>query len=187
MPTEVEVKFRVEDPEALAGRLRDHGAVEGAEEIQSDLYLAHPARDFARTGEAFRLRRDGERNYLTYKGPRQPGPTKTREEIEVPIAPGEDGRAAMSALLDRLGFRPVKEIRKHRRTFQRTVSERPMTVVLDRVEGLGDFAEVEALSRGDEDLPAAQQAVLDLARDLGLTVIEPRSYLRMALEAGAPG
>ncbi|MBV8267850.1 MAG: hypothetical protein JO252_16105, partial [Planctomycetaceae bacterium] len=41
---------------------------------------------------------------------------------------------------------------------------------------------VEAIAEDEADLPAAQGAVLDLADVLGLTDVEPRSYLRMALE-----
>jgi adenylate cyclase class 2 len=72
-------------------------------------------------------------------------------------------------------------VRKVRRAFHLVRDGRPMEVVLDRAEGLGDFAEVEALAE-DEDLGSAQAAVLGLARELGLERVEPRSYLRMILE-----
>ena len=55
--------------------------------------------------------------------------------------------------------------------------------MLDRADGLGDFAEIETLAATESDLPAAQAAVLALANELGLTEVEPRSYLRMSLEA----
>jgi adenylate cyclase class 2 len=57
-----------------------------------------------------------------------------------------------------------------------------MAVSLDLAEGLGAFAEVETLVEAESDLPAAQQAVVAMAKDLGLTEVEPRSYLRMVLE-----
>jgi adenylate cyclase class IV len=57
-----------------------------------------------------------------------------------------------------------------------------MEVALDRVEGLGDFAEIEIVAETQSELAAAQAAVLTLAADLGLIEMEPRSYLRMALE-----
>ena len=58
-----------------------------------------------------------------------------------------------------------------------------MEIALDTAEGLGVFAEIETLAHGEADLTAAQQAVLALAGTLGLTEVEPRSYLRMSLEA----
>jgi adenylate cyclase class 2 len=181
MGYEVEIKFRDADHAALERRLLVLGAEPGGAIEQEDVYLAHPARDFAMTGEAFRLRRDGARNRLTYKGPKRGGPTKTREEVEVGFDPGGAAWEEMARMLGALGFRPVATVRKTRRTFHLVRGGRPMEVVLDRADGLGDFAEVEALA-DDRGLAEAQGAVLDLARELGLGEVEPRSYLRMLLE-----
>ncbi|HEU5115398.1 MAG TPA: class IV adenylate cyclase, partial [Isosphaeraceae bacterium] len=82
---EVEIKFRAADHRALAARLIALGAEASEAQEHEDLYLAHPSRDFARTDEALRLRRVGDQNRVTYKGPKLGGPTKTREEIEVPF------------------------------------------------------------------------------------------------------
>jgi adenylate cyclase class 2 len=184
MGYEVEIKFRDADHAAIERRLMALGAAAGKLVEQEDVYLAHPARDFAATGEAFRLRRDGPRNRLTYKGPKHAGPTKTREEVEVGFDAGAVAREEMSRLLGALGFRPVATVRKTRTTFHLVREGRPMEVVLDRAEGLGDFAEVEALA-DDHNLADAQDAVLALARELGLAEVEPRSYLRMILERDA--
>ncbi len=55
-------------------------------------------------------------------------------------------------------------------------------MVVDQAETLGDFAEVETLVADEPTCAAAQAAVLALAHELGLTELEPRSYLRMILE-----
>ncbi|HEY2158524.1 MAG TPA: class IV adenylate cyclase [Isosphaeraceae bacterium] len=185
MGYEVEIKFRDADHAAIERRLLALGAEPGEPVEQDDVYHAHPARDFAMTGEAFRLRRDGPRNRLTYKGPKHGGPTKTREEVEVGFDRGPASWAEMARMLEALGFRPVATVRKTRRPFHLVRGGRPMEVVLDRAEGLGDFAEVEALA-DDRGLAEAQEAVLALARELGLTEVEPRSYLRMLLERARP-
>ncbi len=182
MSFEVEIKFRVHDHAALAGRLSDIGVLADVPQAQNDLYLSHPSRDFATSDEALRLRRDGQTNHITYKGPRRAGPTKTREEIEIPFAEGPEGRADMARLFERLGFTPVLEVRKTRLTYRLRYHGRPIVVALDKVENLGAFAEVEALAANEADLPAAQDAVRTLAGELGLTDLEPRSYLRMVLE-----
>lgn len=185
---EVEIKFRAADHPALARRLAELGAESGPELEQEDVYLSHPARDFGRTDEALRLRRVGPENRVTYKGPKLGGPTKTREEIELPFASGPEALEQMTRLFQRLGFRPVAVICKVRRPFRLVRDGRPLEVALDRAEGLGDFAEVEALARDAADLPAAQATVMALAAALGLEAVERRSYLRMHLEREAgPG
>jgi len=151
---------------------------------QEDSYLSHPSRDFARTGEALRIRSVGEWNAVTYKGPRQPGPTKTREEIEVPFAEGSDARGSMRKFFENLGFRLVSTIRKVRTPCHVEIGGRPIEVVLDEVRGEGLFVEVEFVAT-DDDVASAQTAGIRLAETLGLTDLEPRSYLRMALDREA--
>jgi adenylate cyclase class 2 len=186
MSYEVELKYRTTDHAALAARLVAMGASAGPEITHEDAYLNHPSRDFALTNEALRLRRIGEENRITYKGPRHDGPTKTREEIEVPFGDGPESFEPMHRLLTNLGFRPVAVIRKVRRPFHLTYQGRPAEVVLDVAEGLGEFAEVEVIATSEVDLPGAQQAVLALARELGLTEVERRSYLGMTLDRRRP-
>jgi adenylate cyclase, class 2 len=186
MSFEVEVKYRAVDHDHLIGKLLQRGAVAAGEVDQEDVYLSHPARDFAQTNEAFRIRRLGEENRITYKGPRRSGPTKTREEIEIPFAAGADSFARLLRLYGNLGFRPVATIRKRRKAFHLTFREHELEIALDLAEGLGAFAEIEAFAHDEADLPAAQQAVLALAGELGLTEVEPRSYLRMVLEQRGP-
>jgi adenylate cyclase class 2 len=182
MGYEIEVKYQAVDHDRLAARLIQHGAVAIGAVDQEDTYLSHPSRDFAQTNEALRIRREGDENRITYKGPRRSGLTKTREEIEIPMGEGRETFSGLLRLFESLGFRIVVTIRKRRESFQLTFHEHELEVALDTAYGLGIFAEIETLADGEADLPAAQQAVLALAGSLGLTEVEPRSYLGMALQ-----
>jgi adenylate cyclase class 2 len=182
MGYEVEVKYRCVDHRVMAQRLAELGAELSASALQVDSYLSHPARDFAASNEAFRVRSIGNENRITYKGPRRPGPTKTREEIEIRFADGAQTTEQLLRLFELLGFRVVATIRKERTSYLVKRAGQSLEVALDRAESLGDFAEIEALAPSEPDLPAAQSAVLALAAELGLTEVEPRSYLRMVLE-----
>ncbi len=182
MRFEVEQKFRSQGHSAVASRLMELGANSGARLDQEDTYLAHPARDFAVTNEALRIRRVGDRNAVTYKGPKRAGITKTREEVEIDFADGPEPRADLTRMFEALGFRPVFVVRKTRTPYGLEREGRRIEVVLDEVEGLGTFVEVETIAEGDADLPAAQKAVTTLAALLDLGAVEPRSYLRMLLE-----
>jgi adenylate cyclase class 2 len=182
MSFEVEVKYRSVDHDHLVTQLVQKGAIATGTVEQEDIYLSHPSRDFAQTNEAFRIRRLGDENRITYKGPRRSGPTKTREEIEIPVAAGNAQFSRLLKLFENLGFRRVASIRKRRETLHLAFREHSLEIALDLAEGLGAFAEIEAFASGEADLPHAQEAVLALAGELGLTEVEPRSYLRMILE-----
>jgi adenylate cyclase class 2 len=182
MGYEVEVKYRLVDHDQLERRLAERGAAREPVITQEDVYLSHPSRDFAVSNEALRIRRIGVENRITYKGPRLSGPTKTREEIEIAVTSGEGAFSQLVRLFENLGFRPVATVRKSRTPFHLNREGLAVEVVLDRAVGLGDFAEIEALAATKSELPAAQAAVLALAQELGLTEVEPRSYLRMLLE-----
>lgn len=182
MGYEVEIKFRVADHAAVAGLLAQRGVLAGSPVVQDDAYLVHPCRNFAETDESLRFRSEGSSHSITYKGPKLAGPTKTREELEVLVGEGPEIRNDLGLLFERLGFRPLLEVRKTRLSFRLHYRGRTMVVTLDRVEDLGAFAEVEAHAASPADLQTAQEAVLRLAAELGLTEVEPRSYLRMSLE-----
>jgi adenylate cyclase class 2 len=182
MGYEVEIKFHALDPAALERKLKSMGAAAHVEIEQLDIYLSHPSRDFRATGEAFRIRHDEGGNRLTYKGPKHNGPTKTREEIEIAFEEGTLARQKMIAMFDRLGFLPVATIGKTRRSYQLERDGRAIEISIDKASGLGTFAEVEAIAHELHELPDAQATVIALADELELTVVEPRSYLRMHLE-----
>lgn len=180
---EVELKFPIDDRDAITEKLAALGAVAGAAVEQADAYFNHPARDFAETDEALRVRTVGGASVITYKGPKQGGGAKTRYELELPL--GEHAQEDWAELLTRLGFRAVAVVRKRRTPFELEQQGRAFEVVIDEVEGLGDgglglFAEVETVAPPDEK-EAAERAVVNLAERLGLLHSEPRSYLGMLL------
>ena len=190
---EVELKFPVPDTRAIEQRLtamatRRHDPVE-----QSDRYFNHPGRDFARTDEALRLRRDGDRVVITWKGPRIDTATKTRREIELPLSlelpqpgaalhPAEFAIACWTELLEALGFRPVATVAKRRSYAVVAWQGREVEVALDSVIGLGEYLELE-LQAVEADVPQARACLESLARELGCGNPERRSYLELLLES----
>lgn len=180
MPIEVEHKYRVADHAALQRQLIALGAAVGAPVIQVDTYFAHPARDFAVTDEALRIRCVGDKSFITYKGAKLDSRTKTRREIELPLATEAAGAAAFTELLAALGFRRVREVRKERCSAEIDWQGQRVEIALDHVAGLGDFVELELIVE-EPAVPAAQTALAALAQRLQLTDGERRSYLELLL------
>jgi adenylate cyclase class 2 len=177
---EVEVKYRAADHARIEEQLRRWSArlAEGRED--ADTYVNAPHRDFAKTDEAFRVRRIGEKNFVTYKGPKTDAHTKTRREIEVPLADGAAAADQFQELLVALGFKPVAVVRKRRRVFDLTRDGFALHVSLDDVAGVGKYAEIEIVAP-DSEFDRAKATVLQVAAELGLTEMERRSYLELLL------
>lgn len=179
---EVEVKYRVPDQAAVAAALGRLGARRVGEEVEADHYFNAPDRDFKQTDEAFRLRRVGAENRFTYKGPRRDAATKTRAEIELPIAPGDAAAADAERMLVALGYRPVAVVRKTRTSYELDRAGFVVTVCADAVERVGAFVEVEVVC-DEAKFEAAKAVVLAVAAELGLREQERRSYLGLLLES----
>ncbi len=183
---EIEQKFAHADFAAIEQRLAEWGGRPGEEHTESDHYFNAPDRDFAHTDEAFRLRRVGTANFLTYKGPKRKDIVKIRTELEIPLRDGDEAAEQFMQLLVHLGYRPVAVVRKHRRTRHLEREGFALTVCLDEVEHLGRFAEVEILAP-EEQVDKARTILADTAAALGLSELERHSYLGMLLAAqGTP-
>lgn len=178
---EVEMKFPVADFVALEGRLAEWGAGAFTVLDEADHYFNAPDRDFARTDEALRVRRIGAANFVTYKGPKRDAHTKTRTEVEVPLAEGSRAAEDFMQLLTHLGYRPVLVVRKRRRLCSLSREGLALEVCLDDVEGLGRFVELE-IQAPESQLDSARDVLVRTASALGLEQSERRSYLEMLLE-----
>ncbi|MFN0198248.1 MAG: class IV adenylate cyclase [Planctomycetaceae bacterium] len=185
MAYEVELKFPVADRARLTVHLHELAARAGELEHHSDTYFMHPdpARDFAKTNEAFRIRSIGEEHFLTYKGPVVDRQVKMRQEIEIGFDSGPAAGKQMIQLLTLLGFRPRGTVQKRRIPHQLHWEGRDFTITFDDVAGLGSFVEIETIA-GDEEAEriSARDACLNLAHRVGLSQPERRSYLTMVLQ-----
>lgn len=169
---EIEVKSRLDDRRALERKLRRMGAKRIDDAVEVDVYYNHPSRDFARTDEALRIRLSGGKASLTYKGPKLDDRSKSREEIIVRL----DDPGNMQELLGKLGFYRVASVRKRRRMFALGKFE----LCVDRVQGLGDFFEIEVVAP-KKGYDKVRDEALGLLVELGGKEPERRSYLEMLL------
>lgn len=182
MTYEVELKFPLRDADQMQSKLAALGAVRGLVQTQCDQYFAHPVRHFAETDEALRIRSIGEENRITFKGPVIDKATKTRHESELTFQSGSAAAEQLAKIWEDLGFRRVRKVQKSRQLYSLRWSERDLEICLDRVEGLGEYLEIETLAN-EAEKTIAQQTILSLAAELQLTAPEQRSYLEMLLAA----
>jgi adenylate cyclase class 2 len=134
---EVEIKLRLETAAAGVERL----AAAGFQAVQGRAFESNEVYDTAdlrlRAARALlRLRESAGETILTYKGPPEAGPHKSREEIETRVEKAD----ALRAVLARLGYEPVFRYEKYRTTFGR--AGEAGHVVLDETP-IGVFLELE--------------------------------------------
>ena len=160
----------------MVAKLAERGVAIGPPIAQSDQYFAHPCRNFAETDEALRIRTVGGTSYVTYKGPKLDATTKTRRELELPVASSDPDGSRFAALLAAVGFTPVLTVRKSRRPF--VVSHKGLRVhgALDEVEGLGTFVELEL---------SVDENGVDPARRIGRSRTRPRAARIVSRDARA--
>lgn len=162
---EIEIKSRIDNPEIIEKKIISMGAKFEKVVKQEDFYFKHPCKDFKKSDEALRLRKEDEKIFLTYKGPKIDIETKTREEIEIFV--DED----IIKILEKLGFEIAGKVIKTRKIFKMENIE----ISIDIVENLGTFVEIETFG----EYQSSKEKILNLANLIGLSNLERRSYFEL--------
>jgi adenylate cyclase class 2 len=109
-------------------------SVTAARVFEANFVYDTPEQSIRRAQMLLRLRRVGERNLLTWKGPSEPGPHKSRPELELPFESFE----TMHQILGHLGFQTYFRYEKYRTEFESAQG----TVTFDETP-IGNFLELE--------------------------------------------
>jgi predicted adenylyl cyclase CyaB len=136
VPLEQEVKLAFASVEAASLAVHAAGGRLAVSRrlIEDQLFDTEEGR-LRTAGMALRLRRDGPKSVLTWKGPNQPGPVKSREEREV----GVDDGFRMASILAALDLKPCFRSQKYREEYRL----RDALVTIDETPA-GVFVEIEA-------------------------------------------
>lgn len=183
---EVEVKLplrrqeKTEERDRITVVLCSMGFRKAARFRQRDTYFDNEAGEIRGGGKALRIRETEDlmkgvvTAELNFKGPRMDQVSMTRQELETELGQAETGRRILAAL----GFSPVlPEVVKERTEYCRE----EITAALDRVEGLGDFLELEILADEETENGKVLQKLEELLGELGYQMGDTvtRSYLSM--------
>ncbi|HEY8549562.1 MAG TPA: class IV adenylate cyclase [Vicinamibacterales bacterium] len=162
MAVEREIKLRFPSPEAARQAVQGLGAVPlRPRRLQDDVLFDASDGRLQQAGCALRVRRDGDRGAVTFKGPVVASAMKTREEIETAV----DQPEAVERLFTALGFSPQFRYQKFREEFSI-----PGVVLAVDETPVGTFIELE----GEE------AAIADAAARLGRS---PADYVLASYRA----
>ena len=134
-PTEVEIKFRITDLNAIKRKLRDSGFRLKTKRTH-EMNVLYDAADgsIRQRGEVLRIRKYGKTWTLTHKSKGQVGKHKTRQELETQVADGEQLTQMFAALGYWEAFRYEK--------FRTEWTDGRGDVVVDETP-IGNFGEIE--------------------------------------------
>lgn len=158
MNLEIEAKMKLDDPAALMARLLDAYGPASFEVVQRDSFFDTTDDQLRHEDAGLRLRvvhpvhePEAAEAIITYKGARQDGELKRREEVELSV--GDPAHAAR--LLKRLGYTERISVEKRRTTWRID----SCAVEIDQVPYLGHFVEIEGPD---------ESAVMAMRTELGL-------------------
>ncbi len=141
MAVEIEAKMKVDDLPTVRQRLEASGATFIGDFLERNVFFDTEDRSLLAADQGLRIRRSDDVRSgnrvctMTFKGPRQHGTLKSREETEVVV--GDFDTAA--TLLGCLGFIRVLSFEKRRQSW----SLGGCRVELDELPHLGTFVEIE--------------------------------------------
>jgi adenylate cyclase class 2 len=135
--TEVEVKIPLSDRAAIEWRLKQLGFRQSVSRRweSNDLYDTEE-QSLRHRGMILRLRQSGDQSILTWKGSSQPGPYKSRSELETSIG----SRATFEHILEQLGY--VRTFRYERYRTEYAEGGIGGAIMIDETP-IGDFMEIE--------------------------------------------
>ena len=149
MPLEREIKLRFDSADEARAKILALGATPlHGRRLQEDALLDTDDEMLRRQRSTLRIRSEGSKSLLTYKGPPRPGAIKIREELETVVADG----AALLAILQALGLHVWFRYEKYREEF----SADDVVIAIDETP-VGVFVEIEG----------GEVAIHDMARALG--------------------
>jgi len=169
---EIEVKLKIDDLDFIRGKLERSGAaLFKARHFEHNLLYDLPESALFRKRCALRLRKVGNKAFLTFKGPHlKSRKFKVREEFETEVKNPQH----MQKILRALGFRIVFRYQKYRTVYRK----KKLIICIDETP-IGNFIELEG----------ERNHIVRFAESLGFTKPEfiKTDYIAMLKEAGMSG
>lgn len=177
---EIEVKIPIDDFEKTFKCLENEGFIHTAVHEETDTYFNSVHYNLNDYDKALRIRRVVDKTNgkswaeFNCKGPKLDGVSVSRRETETRV----ENPDAIEGILAELEFFPVECIVKKTRYY---FTKDNITAVLDRVEDLGDFLELEILEYGEEKRAACLKKIEEVMKNIGYKMEDAvrTSYLSM--------
>ena len=172
---EIEIKLPVKNSQEVLDILKDIGFMVKKEIQEEDTYFNSEYRNIKERDEALRIRKSRDCD-INFKGPKIDAVSMSRMELETEVQDGE----TMEKILTYLGFLPVASVCKVRKY----LTHREMTACVDRVEGLGEFLELEVVAETEKKREIYLEQMKEILNALGYSMEDTvrTSYLGLLMK-----
>lgn len=166
---ELEAKLLEIDREKIMERIRELGGVMVFDGDMFGVFFDTPNSQLKYGRKLLRLRKEGDKTFLTYKCKISNFDIKIQEENEIEIPDFEK----MRDLLNSIGFEEIKTNLKHRTSFRIGDVKVELDKYLSELKFIPEFLEIEAATR---------EEIYDTAIALGYIPAELKSWTSFKLE-----
>lgn len=179
---EIEIKLPVKNSQEVLDILKDIGFMVKKEIREEDIYFNSDYHNIKERDEALRIRKSrdcdtgDQKVQINFKGPKIDAVSMSRMELETEVQDGE----TMEKILTYLGFLPVVSVCKVRKY----LTHREMTACVDRVEGMGEFLELEVVAETEEKREIYLEQMKEILNALGYSMEDTvrTSYLGLLMK-----
>lgn len=151
---EIQTKYSLieDDVQELRDKLEKSGAKIKDSITQVDEYLSIPGHNPKNVDELLRIRKEGDRYFITYKGPieKEIGELRVKPKIDFELTPSISQEEVLKfrEVLQNFGYHPMETITKRRQVFELDGLE----IAIDDVGEIGNFVEVRANTKEEIDM-----------------------------------
>jgi len=166
---EIQIKIPISDLDAIKKQIEKKLKIKKVEtKWQQDTYFEAPDWNLPKTDELMRIRQEGEKYILAYKGPTKGKEIRTKPKIEFQIDPD------LRDVLEKIGYKKILNINKKREKY----ISKDIEITLDEVENLGNFIELKT------DNPENKKEINKLVKKLefSLKTATKKSYFELMFE-----
>ena len=169
---ELEKSFVIEkNLEKLLKKIEKEGFSLASTDTEEDTYFTDKQLEFIQDRVCLRTRKTNEEYLeLTYK-PRSDSNTERYGKREVNIRINPEDYEDIKYVIDRLGYLEYVSFKKHRSTYSKVIDGYVHNIMIDNIEGVGDFSEFEILSDDGKD-----KEILAKKLDMFITLFECNKY-----------
>ena len=172
---EMEESFVVDDFRSILSKIKKEQFEFVDENIEEDTYYTDQEEVFIRDRICLRTRKiNDEALELTYK-PKTDNRTeqygKKESNVQVKVSDYKD----LQYIINELGYKEYVSFKKHRKTYTKTIDGIVHNIMLDTIEGVGKYIELEMVVHTKEEQESSRTELDDFVKRMGCQDLEKKS------------